>query len=146
MLLLYLLLLQYIQVPVPSHHSVTLCHHSVTPQSPLRRESAAGCHADQPTQTMRAFRHTTPYRKAHQPTPHSHKTHPTALSLRSASRRPHLHSHTKAQKKTAPLLMLSWTTQFKGLKFSNFCPSCRRPIPARRSKQVIPICWDCKVA
>ena len=84
--------------PVPSYHSVT-------PQPPLRRESAVGCHADQPTPTTRAFRHTTPYRKAHQPTPHPHKTPPTALSLRSVSRRPYLHPHTWAQKKTAPLLM-----------------------------------------
>ena len=36
MSLLYLLLLQYIQVPVPSHHSVTLSHSSVTTQEGKR--------------------------------------------------------------------------------------------------------------
>lgn len=48
-----------------SHPQSRLSHSSVTPQSPLRRESAVGCHADQPTPTMRAFRHTPMPRKAH---------------------------------------------------------------------------------
>ena len=85
---------------------VTTQSPSVTPQSPLRRESAAGCHADQPAPTTRAFRHTPMPRKAHQLTPHLHKTQLIALSLRSVSRSPYLHPHTRAQKKTAPLLML----------------------------------------
>ena len=58
-----------------------LSHHSVTPQPPLRRESAVGCHADQPTPTTRAFRHTTPYRKAYLPCLQTTLTPLTTLSL-----------------------------------------------------------------
>ena len=40
-----------------------------------------GCHADQPTLTMRAFRHTTPSRKAHLPCRQTSQTAATTLSL-----------------------------------------------------------------
>ena len=97
--------------------------HKVTRQSLFRRESAVGCHADPPTPTRRAFRHTPMPRKAHQPTPHPHKTPPTALSLRSVSRSPYLRPHTQAQKKTAPLPMLSYSLKYS-IKLECYCCTC----------------------
>ena len=82
-----------------------------------------GCHADPPTPTRRAFRHTPMPRKAHQPTPHPHKTPPTALSLRSVSRSPYLRPHTQAQKKTAPLPMLSYSLKYS-IKLECYCCTC----------------------